>query len=114
MHFPFKFHRKDGKMKLQPANITLIEMHPFLREPIIHFNKNHPNALASYNMYFATVFPELKQYVKELSKKEPCLTVRNQNKDAIWRILKLKALNPEFSIPDYVTRSKQTKGEKSK
>lgn len=110
MHFPFKFHRKDGAMKLQPTNITLIEMYPFLREPIIHFNKNHPNALASYDMYFASVFPELKQYVKELSKKEPCLTVRNQNKDAIWRILKLKALNPEFSIPDYVARSKQTKG----
>ncbi|MGN1311303.1 MAG: hypothetical protein ACI4VP_06460 [Clostridia bacterium] len=114
MHFPFKFYRDNGKMKLQPTSTTLVEMYPFLREPIINFNKNHPNALASYDMYFATIFPELKNYVKELSKKEPCLKVRNTNKDAIWKILKLKALNPDFSIPDYVAQKKQMKGEQAK
>lgn len=114
MHFPFKFYRDNGKMRLQPTSITLVEMYPFLREPIINFNKSHTGPLASYDMYFATIFPDLKKYVKEISKREPCLKVRNTNKDAIWSILKLKALNPDFSIPDYVAQKEEMKGEQAK
>ncbi len=110
MDFPFKFQRENGRMKLQTTTTTLIEMWPFLKETIRKFKKQHPFTLASYDMHLATVFPELKPYIKELSKKEPCLTVRNQDKDAIWRLLKLKIINPDFTIPIY--KERKSRGEK--
>ena len=111
MHFPFKFQREDKKMKLQQSNITLIEMYPFLRKTMLDFKKRHPTPLLSFDMHFATVFPELKPYVQELkkNKKEPSARVGNTNADSIWRILKLKALNPDFSIPEYVKQIKKRK-----
>lgn len=110
MDFPFKFHREDGKMRLQSTNLTLVEMWPFLKDAIRNFRRRHPTQLASYDMYIATVFPELKPYVKELAKKEPCITVKNQDKDAIWRLLKLKVINQNFIIPDYKSKN-QNRGE---
>ena len=109
MHFPFKFQREDGKMKLQHSNTTLLEMYPFLRKTVLDFKKQHPMPLLSFDMHFATVFPELKPYVQELkkSKKEPYARVGNTNPDSIWRILKIKALNPDFSIPEYVKHVKK-------
>lgn len=111
MHFPFKFQREDGKMRLQQSNLTLIEMYPFLRETIIAFRKDHPKPMPTYDMHFGTIFPELKPYIRDLSKKEPFHKVNNANKESMWRCLKLKALNPDFTMPDFINAKKQKEGE---
>ena len=111
MHFPFKFERKDGQMRLQPTNKTLIEMWPFLKDEILKFRQEHPQTLVSYDMHFASVFPELKPYVKQLGKSEPYISVRNSDANQVWRLLKLRIINPEFALKEYKQPSKKQKGE---
>lgn len=96
MNFPFKFYRANGEMKLQPADVTLVEMWPFLKETIIQYRNDNPNEASSYNMHMATVFPELKPYVRELAKREPYIRVRSQNVETIWNGLKQKILYPDI------------------
>lgn len=111
MHFPFKFERKNGEMILQQTNQTLIEVWPFLKDEILSFRKEHPRILLSYDMHFATVFPELKPYVKKLGKTEPYISVRNHDKNQIWRLMKLRILDPEFALKEQ-TFQKSLEGEK--
>lgn len=101
IHYPFKFYRKNGKMLLQPSNYTLFEMYPFLKETIVKFRQEHPTPNPNYNMHFAIIFPELKPYIKKLSKKEPYRLTKNTNKKSIWEIIKSKIINPEYFIPEY-------------
>ena len=94
MNYPFKFQRVNNEMKLQNSGTTLLEMYPFLKDLIKDFKRSDQTPVTTYDMHFATLFPELRKYVEEASKIEPYYSTANSSKDTLWTILKLRALNP--------------------
>ena len=65
----------------------------------------------TYDMHFATIFPELKEYVEEVSKVEPYYSTANSNKESLWTILKLRALNPKLAYSTIQTQNIKKEGE---
>lgn len=111
MNYPFKFFRTNNEMKLQTSDTTLLEMYPFLKDLIKEFKHSNQAPITTYDMHFATIFPELKEYVEEVSKVEPYYSTANSNKESLWTILKLRALNPKLAYSTIQTQNIKKEGE---
>ena len=111
MNFPFKFHRVNGKMKLQDSGTTLLEIYPFLRELIRDFKRSEQTPVTTYDMHFAILFPVLRKYVKEEAKKEPYYSTKNASKEKLWKFLKLRTLYPSLGHPTEQDKTIKKEGE---
>lgn len=99
--FPFTFVRNDnGDLEIEHSNKTLVSMWPFLHDTIEQYNKANNSKMATYDMYFAKVFPDLEPYVKRNSLKEPYIPVEQFSAEMAWNGLKNRIINNSFYLPD--------------
>lgn len=101
--FPFRFFRNmdNGRMELESTKETLISMWPFLEETIGEYEKTDKTPLASYDMYMARIFPDLRPYVEKISAEEPVIPIKSTDSNSIWTTLKIRIINDSLRLPEY-------------